>query len=88
MRMTIEEARMIGESMLKVDRELFATVLEIAKRVDGMRKDDLGPMTLALAIMGASKVNPRDEGMARELTDALTVVDKAEKEWRLMRRMN
>lgn len=88
MRMTIEEARQIGESMLKVDRDLFLKVLEIAKKVEDMRKEDLGPMTLALAIMGASKVDPRDEGVARELTDALTVVSKAEREWRLMRRMN
>ena len=88
MRMTVEEARQIGESMLKVDRDLFIKVLEIAKGMEDMRKEDLGPMTLALAIMGASKVDPRDEGVAKELTDALAVVNKAEREWRLRRRMN
>ncbi len=88
MRMTIEEARQIGEAMLRIDRQLFEKSLEVARKVEEMRPQDLGVMTLAIAILGVSRVNPRDEGFAAEMTDALAVIDKAEKQWRLMRKMN
>lgn len=88
MRMTIEEARQIGEAMLRIDRQLFEKSLEAARKAEGMRKEDLGVMSLVIAIMGISKVNPRDEGFASEMTDALALIDKAEKQWRLMRKMN
>jgi hypothetical protein len=88
MRMTVEEARQIGETMLRIDRELFEKSLDAARRAEGMRPQDLGPMTLVVAIMGVSKVNPRDPGFAAEMTDALALIDKAEKTWRMMRKMN
>ena len=88
MRMTVEEARQIGEAMLRIDRQLFEKSLEAARKAEGMRQEDLGPMTLVVAIMGISKVNPRDEGFAAEMTDALALIDKAEKQWRLMRKMH
>lgn len=88
MRMTIEEARQIGEAMLRIDRQLFEKSLDAARRVEEMRPQDLGPMTLAIAILGISKVNPHDEGLAAEMTDALALVDKAETTWRMMRKMN
>jgi hypothetical protein len=86
MRMTIEEARQIGTAMLKVDRDLFDKSLEAARKVDGMRQEDLGPMSLVLAVMGVSKVNPNDPGIERELGDALDLIDKAEKAWRLQQK--
>lgn len=88
MRMTVEEARQIGESQLRIDRPLFEKALEGARNSEGMRQEDLGPMALVIAIMGIAKVNPRDPGFAAEMTDALALIDKAEKTWRLMRRMN
>jgi hypothetical protein len=88
MRMTVEEARQIGEAMLRIDRQLFEKCLDAARRVEEMRPQDLGVMTLALGVMGVSKVNPRDPGFAAELTDALALVDKAETTWRMMRKMN
>lgn len=88
MRMTVEEARQIGEAMLRIDRQLFEKSLDAARKVEEMRPQDLGPMTLVLAIMGISKVNPRDEGFAAEMTDALALIDKAETTWRMMRKMN
>lgn len=88
MRMTVEEARQIGEAMLRIDRQLFEKSLDAARKVEEMRPQDLGPMTLVLAIMGISKVNPRDEGFAAEMTDALALIDKAETTWRMMMKMN
>lgn len=88
MRMTVEEARQIGEAMLRIDRQLFEKSLDAARKVEEMRPQDLGPMSLVLAIMGISKVNPRDEGFAAEMTDALALIDKAETTWRMMRKMN
>lgn len=88
MRMTVEEARQIGEAMLRIDRQLFEKSLDAARKVEEMRPQDLGPMTLVLAIMGISKVNPRDEGFAAEMTNALALIDKAETTWRMMRKMN
>lgn len=88
MRMTIEEALQIGEAMLRIDRQLFEKSLDAARRVEGMRPQDLGPMTLAIAVLGVSKVDPRDEGLAAEMTDALALVGKAETTWRMMRKMN
>jgi hypothetical protein len=88
MRMTVEEARQIGEAMLRIDRQLFEKSLDAARKVEEMRPQDLGPMTLVLAILGISKVNPRDEGFAAEMTDALALIDKAETTWRMMRKMN
>ena len=67
MRMTVEEARQIGEAMLRIDRQLFEKSLDAARKVEEMRPQDLGPMTLVLAIMGISKVNPRDEEFAAEI---------------------
>lgn len=86
--MTIEEAREIGAALLKVDRGLFEKSLEAARRVEGMRPEDLGPMSLVLAVMGVSKVNPNDSGIERELGDALDLINKAEIAWRLQRKMN
>lgn len=88
MRMTVEEARQIGEAMLRIDRQLFEKSLDAARKVEEMRPQDLGPMTLAIAILGISKVDPRDEGLAAEMTDAFALIDKAETTWRMMRKMN
>jgi hypothetical protein len=84
--MTIEEAREIGAAMLKVDRDLFEKSLEAARRVEGMRKEDLAPMALILAVMGVSKVNPNDPGIERELGDAVDLIGKAEQAWRLQQK--
>jgi hypothetical protein len=44
-------------------------------------------MTLALAIMGVAKATDPKE-LSGELTDALALVSKAEREWRMKRKMN
>ena len=87
LRMTIEEAREVGATQLKIDRELFKTSLEAARRVEGMRQEDLGPMALVLAVMGVSKVDPNDRGIERELGDAVELVGKAEQAWRLQQKV-
>jgi hypothetical protein len=83
MKLTLEEARQLGAAKLWIDRALFDKSLEVAKGLDGMRREDLGPMTLALAILGVSKAHVSDQGLAAELTDALALVAKAEEAWRM-----
>jgi hypothetical protein len=88
MRMTVEEARQIGESMLKIDRALFEKSLDKARKISTMQPKDLAPMALVLAILGQSGVNPADGKLPEEIGDAIDLIDKAEKAWRLMRRAN
>ena len=83
LRMTIEEAREIGASQLKIDRGLFEKSLEAARRVEGMQREDLAPMALILAVMGMSKVDPHRPGIEQELGDAIDLIGKAEQAWRL-----
>lgn len=85
MPMTLSEARQVGAEKLKITRPLFDRALEAAKAMK-VRPQDLGPMTLALALMGVVKANTSDRGLEAELTDALAVVSKAETEWSMERR--
>ena len=80
--MTVGEARQLGAAKLNVDRELFDACFRVAQRLDGARAQDMGPVTLALAVMGAAKAQDSDE-LENELGDALDLVGMAEKEWRL-----
>lgn len=79
-KMTVNDARQIGLGKLKVDRPLFDKCMEVAKGME-VRAEDLGAMTLALALMGASKADRSDKGLKNELMDALEIVSRAEKEW-------
>lgn len=79
-RMTIGDARQIGEQKLRIDRGLFDKCLEQAKAMNVLPRDQ-GAMTLALALLGTSKAHQSDQGLQAELTDALEVVGRAEKEW-------
>lgn len=84
--MTLEEARKIGESRLQIDRRLFDRCLHSARILVDQEKGpqtDIPVMTLALAILGVSKAHKSDEGLNAELTDALSLVAKAEKDWLL-----
>ena len=79
--MTLNEARAIGASKLNIPDGLFKKCVEAAHEmaVDGRH---LGPMALALGIMGIAKATDAAE-IEGELTDALALVSKAEKEWRM-----
>lgn len=83
MSMTIQEARAVGASKLRIPPELFRRALSAAKGMEGMRVEDLGPMALALALMGISEAHKSSDQLENELTDALQVVAKAENEWRM-----
>lgn len=85
MPMTINDARQIGESKLRISRPLFDKSFELAKRM-GVRPQDLGPMTLALAILGVVKANKSDRGLEAEMHDALVLVSRAETEWNMERK--
>lgn len=79
--MTIGEARRIGQEKLGLRPELFNKAHKAAQQMDVLPQH-LGPMTLALALLGVAKATDKKE-MAGELTDALSLVSKAEKEWRM-----
>jgi len=81
--MNVNEARQIGESKLRVSKPLFEKSMEVAKAMD-VEARHMGPMTLALAIMGVSRAH-QSEDLTAELTDALALVSKAENEWRMER---
>lgn len=80
-RLTIEEARELGAKKLRIDQGLFDRSVKAARQMQ-VRPEDMGPMTLALAILGVSKAHKGDS-MARELTDALELVARVENEWRM-----
>lgn len=79
--MNLNDARRIGEDKLRVNKDLFIKSVEVAKSMD-VAVQHLGPMALALAIMGVSRAH-KSEDMTAELTDALALVSKAENEWRM-----
>ena len=84
----MNEARQIGMAMLNIDRPLFEKCKQAAVEM-GVAAQHMGPMTLALGIMGYAKATQEPEKIAGELTDALALVARAEKEWRLrIKRMN
>ena len=80
--MTINEARIIGLRKLNVSRELFDMCMRTARALPEMRAQDVPPITLALAMMGAAQVRDIDE-IEGELTDALSLVAKAEREYQM-----
>ena len=80
--MTLNEARDIGQSKLKIDAPLFQKCVEEAKKME-VEAQHLGPMALAIAIMGVSKAQTTDMGLQHEMRDALNIVSQAEREWRM-----
>jgi hypothetical protein len=80
--MRIEDAREIGAAKLNLSPDQFNRFMEQAKRME-VKKDDMGPMTLALAVLDAADAHKSDIGLHAELQDALIVVQQAEQEWRL-----
>lgn len=82
-KMTLQEAQMIGQSKLSMDDRLFTKCFQAAKEMPDMKPEHLPPMTLALGIMGYAKAHAEPEKIASELTDALALVAKAEREWRM-----
>lgn len=84
--MTLAEARMIGQRKLGIEKGLFDKCKAAAREM-GVAPEHMGPMTLALGIMGYAKADKQN--MEGELTDALALVAKAEREFRLeMKGMN
>lgn len=85
MPLTIDEARRLGSEKLGIAQPLFDKCLGHAQDMvmrEGGKPADLGPLTLALALMGASK-SYETEDIQGEMVDALQLIDKAEKEWRM-----
>lgn len=82
MPLTIEQARRLGEAKLRIDRDIFDFAANVADEME-ISGDARGPMILAIAILKLSRVDIRSEALQSEMTDALALVDKAEKQWRL-----
>jgi len=78
--MTIAEARHLGQSKLGIDQTLFKKCQQAAQEM-GVRAQDMGPMTLAIGVMGIAKVDK--EEVHDELSMALELVAKAEKSFKL-----
>jgi hypothetical protein len=81
MPLTIDEARRLGSAKLGVAQSVFDKALQHAKDI-AQRPQDVGPLALAMAIMGIAKVRDPKE-IESEMVDALQLIDKAEKEWRM-----
>jgi len=79
--MTLEEARSIGASELRIGDALFMDSLKLVK-IMKVSSEAYGPMTLAIAIMRMAGVQQPEEAQ-KELMDALSLVGKAEKGWTL-----
>lgn len=79
--MKLEEARQIGATKLNIDERLFRKAKEAAEQM-GVEPKHMGPMTLALALMGVAKAHDPSE-LSGEMTDALALVSRAEDEWRM-----
>jgi len=84
--MNMNEAVQIGTEILQLPKKVIAKAHAVAKEM-AVDPRHLGPMTLALAIMGVAKATDPKE-LSGELTDALALVSKAEREWRMKRKMN
>lgn len=82
--MNLNEAMQIGTQKLKLRPEILMKAKEAAKEM-GVLPAHMPPMMLALAIMGVAKaVDP--EELSGELTDALALVSRAEKEFEMEKR--
>jgi len=85
----IDEAYAVGRHKLNLTADVIDKAREAAQEMD-VKPAHMGPMVLALAIMGVAKaVDP--EELSGELTDALALVSRAEAEWRqdqIVRGMN
>ena len=79
--MTLIDARRIAISKFGWDRKLFDMCKAAAEDMN-VKPVDMPPMCLAIGIMGLARVG-KGEDLSSELTDALALVAKAEKEWRL-----
>jgi len=81
-KMNMNKARRIGMAKLKIDRGLFDRCKVACQRID-VQAEDLPVMTLALGVLGLADLKQSDMGeeLAGELTDALSVISKAEKEF-------
>lgn len=79
--MTMKEAQAIGIDKLKLHPKVLHKAALVAQEM-GVERKHMPPMILALAIMGVAKATNREE-IEGELTDALALVSKAEREWRM-----
>lgn len=81
--MNLQEAKQVGRSKLNLADDVMDKALEACGQM-GVIPEHRPPMMLALAILGVAKAHRADE-LAGELTDALALVARAEREWRLER---
>jgi hypothetical protein len=77
--MNLNKAWQIAEQKFGWDRNMFQRCVAVAKEMD-VDAQHLGPMGLAIGIMGVAKAHDPKE-IEGELTDALALVAKAEKEY-------
>jgi hypothetical protein len=85
----MDEAYAVGMLKLKLERDIINKARDAATEME-VKPAHMGPMTLALALMGVAKATDPKE-LSGELTDALALVSRAEAEWRadqMARRMN
>jgi len=92
-RMTMEEALVIGRDFLRLTPQMMKASHEMARLLqqDALKKgdikvahpEDLPPMMLAMGLIGIAHVEREDPTFHKELSDALEVVTKAEREYRL-----
>ena len=79
--MTMAEAYAVGTEKLNLRKDLLDKCREVATEM-GVKPQDAGPMVLAIALMGVAKAT-KAEDLSGELTDALSLVARAESEWRM-----
>lgn len=78
--MTLNDARRIGYDMFGWDKRFFDKCKAAAEEMQ-VHPQHMGPMCLAIGVMGFAKVGK--ENIEGELTDALSLVAKAEHVWQL-----
>ena len=82
--MRIDDAYRIGSSKFNLEPHMMTKCREVAEEM-GVLPQHMGPMMLALAIMGISKAVTQED-LSGELTDALQLVSMAEKEYNMDRK--
>jgi uncharacterized UPF0146 family protein len=79
----LQEAKEVGRLKLNLADDVMDKALEVCGQM-GVIPEHRPPMMLALAILGVAKAHRADE-LAGELTDALALVSRAEREWTMER---
>lgn len=84
MALSIEQARELGRSKLRIDNDVFNLASSVADEME-VKGENRPAMILAIAILKLSRVDMQSQHLEGELRDALALVQVAEKEWKLER---